>query len=133
MLNGKWIVEAAELSGGRRAEVEHVKALLSRRYDRARMAYGRFVKERARQCVFFGTTNKQKYLRDETGNRRFWPVAVTGFDVAGIVRNRDQLWAEAAAREATGVSIRLDSKFWPAAAEHQEKRRLDDPWNDVVG
>jgi hypothetical protein len=129
-LRGRWIVEAAELSGMRRADVEHLKGFLSRRIDRARPAYGRLVAEVPRQCVIVGTTNSQEYLRDTSGNRRFWPVRIKEFDIAALRQDRDQLWAEAAAREATGVSIRLDKKLWPKAAEEQEQRLTRDPWFD---
>src|SRR5262249_50019060 len=94
-LRGRWIIEAAELSGIRRADVEHMKALLSRQIDRARMSYGRLVSEVRRQCVFFGTTNSSEYLRDETGNRRIWPVGIKRVDIDALKRDRDQLWAEA--------------------------------------
>jgi predicted P-loop ATPase len=67
-LRGRWIIEAAELSGMKKADVEHLKAMLSRRIDRARMAYGRLPIEAPRQCVIAGTTNKGQYLRDTTGN-----------------------------------------------------------------
>jgi hypothetical protein len=126
-LRGRWIVEAAELSGMRRSEVEHLKAFLSRQVDRARMAYGRLVTEIPRQCVIIGTTNPEEYLRDTTGNRRFWPVRVTRFDLDALARDRDQLWAEAAAREATGASIRLDRRLWPVAAKAQRARLTQDP------
>ena len=116
-LRGRWIVEAAELSGMRKADVEHLKALLSRRIDRARMAWGRLPIEVPRQCIIVGTTNKSEYLRDTTGNRRFWPVLIVQFDLAALRRDRDQLWAEAAAREAKGESIRLARELWPEAGE----------------
>ena len=80
-LRGRWIVEAAELSGMRRSEIEHLKAFLSRQVDRGRMAYDRLVTETPRQCVIVGTTNPEEYLRDTTGNRRFWPVRVKQFDL----------------------------------------------------
>ena len=131
-LRGKWIVEAAELSGMRRADVEHLKAFLSRQTDRARMAYDRLVAEVPRSCVIVGTTNSTEYLRDTTGNRRFWPVLVGRFDVEALRRDRDQLWAEAAAREATGVSIRLDKRLWPAAAKEQAQRLAVDPYLEIL-
>jgi hypothetical protein len=131
-LSGRWIVEAAELSGMRRGEVEHVKALLSRRIDRARMAYGRLPIEAARQCVIVGTTNNDRYLKDTTGNRRFWPVRVRAFDLAALKRDRDQLWAEAAAREAQGESIRLDQSLWPSAAQQQQTRLVHDPFYEML-
>ncbi len=131
-LGGRWIVEAAELKGMRRGDVEHLKSLLSRRVDRARMSYERLPSVAPRQCVIFGTTNSASYLRDGTGNRRFWPVRVERFDLAALRRDRDQLWAEAAAREAKGESIRLDPALYPAAAAEQDLRRVEDPFVDVL-
>lgn len=128
---GRWIVEAAELKGMRKGDVEHLKAFLSRRVDRARLAYGRLPVEVPRQSVIVGTTNSDRYLRDGTGNRRFWPVKVGEFDLAGLRRDRDQLWAEAAAREAGGASIRLDTSLWGAAADEQDARRVEDPFLDM--
>jgi predicted P-loop ATPase len=130
---GKWIIEASELSGIRKSDVEHLKAMLSRRTDRSRLAWDRLTTDRSRQWIAIGTTNAVYYLRDTTGNRRFWPVAVTGFDVVALARDRDQLWAEAAAREATGASIRLDPKLYAAAGEEQEEREIGDPWLDRLG
>jgi predicted P-loop ATPase len=127
-LRGKWIVEVAELSGMRRADVEHVKAQLSRQVDRARMAYGRLVTEAPRQCIFIGTTNSQEYLKDTTGNRRFWPVTIVRFDIPALTADRDQLWAEAAMREAAGASIRLQEELYPDAARAQERRTTADPY-----
>lgn len=109
---GRWIVEAAELAGMRKGEVEHMKSFLSRRIDRARMAYGRVPLEHPRQCVFIGTDNSGNYLRDSTGNRRIWPVRIEQFDLSALSRDVDQLWAEASTREAAGESIRLDKELW---------------------
>ena len=131
-LNGRWIVEAAELKGMRRGDIEHLKSFLSRRRDRARMSYDRLVTEVPRQCVIVGTTNSTQYLRDTTGNRRFWPVAVKKFDLDALTRDRDQLWAEAAAREVSGESIRLDPSLWEAAAQEQERRVVDEPFTQVI-
>lgn len=127
-LAGRWIVEAAELKGMRKGEVEHLKAFLSRQIDRARMSYDRLVTEVPRQCVLVGTTNSAQYLRDGTGNRRFWPVRITRFDLAGLRRDRDQLRAEAVVREAEGASIRLDPDLWAAAANEQQQRAVEDPY-----
>jgi predicted P-loop ATPase len=131
-LRGRWIVEAAELSGMRRADIEHLKAFLSRQIDRARMAYGHFVAEAPRECIIVGTTNAVEYLKDTSGNRRFWPVRCRRFDILALRRDRDQLWAEAATREAAGASIRLDPRLWPKAAEEQEQRLTRDPWFDAL-
>lgn len=129
---GRWIVEAAELAGMRKGEVEHMKSFLSRRIDRARMAYGRIPLEYPRQCVFIGTDNSGNYLRDTTGNRRIWPVRIEQFDLVALRRDVDQLWAEAAHREALGESIRLDKALWDAAAAEQEERRVEDPFVDQL-
>jgi predicted P-loop ATPase len=131
-LAGRWIVEAAELNGMRKGDVDHLKASLSRTHDRARMSYDRLVTEAPRQCVIMGTTNSAEYLRDSTGNRRFWPVSIKRFDIDALRRDRDQLWAEAAAREAQGASIRLDPSLWAAAADEQAERRIADPWEEMI-
>jgi predicted P-loop ATPase len=109
-----------------------VTLFLSRQVDRARMAYGRLVTEARRQCVIFGTTNNEEYLRDTTGNRRFWPIRIKSFDLELLARDRDQLWAEAAAREAAGANIRLDTKLWAKAAEEQARRLTSDPFFDAL-
>ena len=131
-LRGKWIVEIAELSALRRSEIERVQAFMSRSVDHYRPSYGRRSQDFPRQCVFAGTTNADTYLADETGNRRFWPVKVGAIDIPGLVRVRDQLWAEA-------VAAFHDSKQWwlPAdvdvlAAREQEKRLIVDPWQDLI-
>jgi hypothetical protein len=130
---GKWIIEIGELSGFRKREVEHIKAFLSRRIDSARLAYGRLRIDRARQLVLIGTTNETNYLIDDTGDRRFWPVRIKTFDVARIIENRDQLWAEAAHWEAEGESIRLPVELWPDAAERQAERKEEDEWTQIIG
>lgn len=127
-LQGNWIIEAAELKGMKKGDIEHLKASLSRQVDRARMAYGRLPKVVPRQCVIIGTTNSEQYLRDGTGNRRFWPVKVGRFDIEALARDRDQLWAEAATAEAAGELIRLDPRHWAAAGVEQERRRIEDPY-----
>ena len=129
---GKLICEIADLQGKGKAEVERVKAALSRQVDRARLAYARLPVEVPRQCIFVGTTNGKKYLTDQTGNRRFWPIRVSRVDIEGLKRDRDQLWAEAAVREAKGESIRLAPEHWPAAVEEQTKRLQDNPFLDAL-
>ena len=100
-LQGAWIIEMAELSGLKKAEVETIKHFISKREDQFRPAYGRTVETYKRQCVFFGTTNKDDFLRDPTGNRRFLPVDVRPEYVTKSVTEDlteyeiDQIWAEA--------------------------------------
>jgi predicted P-loop ATPase len=134
---GKLIVESSELIGGRRADANHIKAMLSRTHDRARKAYGYFVTEVPRQFIFIGTTNEKKYLVDPTGNRRFWPVQTDRIDTKGLKSDVDQLWAEAVHRHRQGESIVLPKELWEAARQEQEKRTFEDPWRlaleDVLG
>lgn len=125
---GKWIVESSDLSGINGKTVEHLKALLSRQVDEDRLSYDRFVTRRPRQFIIVGTSNETKALRDPTGNRRFWPVVVEEIDLEAIKRDRDQIWAEAAAREAEGAAIRLPRELWEAAAAEQKKNTIDDAW-----
>ena len=131
---GKIIVELAELQGIRRADIEHVKAMLSRTVDRGRLAYARTPVEVARRFIFIGTSNGTAYLQDATGNRRFWPVTVKTFRLKELRRDLDQLWGEAAMREASGASIRLDQSLWGAAAAEQDKRLAAhaDPFADAL-
>lgn len=128
VMDGKWIVEAPELKGIRGKSMEHLKAFLSRQVDRARLSYDPIVSEVPRQSVIFASTNSKTYLSDITGNRRFWPVPITMFNILKLVSDRDQLWAEASAREAAGESIRLNPSLYGDAAKEQEERFIEDPW-----
>lgn len=134
--SGKWICEIGELQGMRKGEVERIRAQLSRRTDRARLAYARLPVEIPRQSILVGSTNADRsapYLADINGNRRFWPVEVGRCDVAGFIADRDQIWAEAAVREAQGESIRLAEELWPAAAKEQSERAVGNAFEDVLG
>lgn len=129
---GVWLYEIAELTGMRKAEIEHVKAFASRTVDRARPAYGRFRVDRPRRTIFIATTNRDDYLQSDTGNRRFWPVATARIDLAALKADRDQLWAEAAACEARGDSIGLPERLWEAASERQGERLEGDEWFELI-
>jgi len=129
---GKWIVEVSELSGMRKATIEHSKGILSRQVDEARMSYGRMNKVAPRQFVIAGSSNNTTVLRDQTGNRRFWPIVIKEFDVASLLRDRDQIWAEASARERTGCSIRLPESLWAAAGLVQEEHTEEDAWFEPI-
>lgn len=131
---GKWILEAGDLAGKRKTEIDNLKASLSRQVDGpVRMAYARVPVERRRAFIVIGTTNKHVFLFDSTGGRRFWPADVrTVCDVRWVAAHRDQLWAEALARVKAGCSIRLPERLWPAAADEQEKRREIDPWEHGI-
>lgn len=95
-VQGVWLYELAELAGLGKAEVQLIKAFISMEVDRYRPSYGRTVESFPRQCVMVGTTNEDTYLRDRTGNRRFWPIPVRHrINQDWLLRNRDQLYAEA--------------------------------------
>ena len=135
LLRGVWLYEIADLGNIRKAEVEDVKAFASRTHDRARPAYGRCRIDLPRRGVIYATTNDNSYLKSQTGNRRFWPVEVAAtrpIDIDGLARDRDQLLAEAAEREARGDSIVLPRELWAVAGGEQEHRREADPWEDAL-
>lgn len=105
-LHGSWIIELAELASTKRSDVETVKTFLSKREDTYRPAYSRRVDTFKRQCVFYGTTNETEYLRDRTGNRRFWVINVSQkLDIARLREQVDQLWAEAVVRWRAGEKL----------------------------
>jgi len=131
-MTGVWLYEIADLTGMRKAEVEHVKAFASRKVDRARPAYGHYRVDRARRTVFFATTNDDGYLKSETGNRRFWPVMTGRISLDELAFDRDQLWAEAVAVETRGASILLEAGLWKAAGEQQDMRKEGDDWFELI-
>lgn len=94
-LRGVWLVEFGEMATASRSDVEELKAFITRTVERFRPAYGRLEVEYPRRNVFFGTSNRDAFLKDETGNRRFWPVEVTTINADGLLADRDQIWAEA--------------------------------------
>lgn len=132
-LAGKWLVEVAEMSAASRADTESLKAFLTRTHETYRPAYGRNEITQARQCVLVGTTNRQEYLRDSTGDRRFWPVkcGVSGdpCDIDGLQEARDQLFAEAFHLYQRGEKWWPDSDFEVEHIRPEQAKRYDDhPW-----
>ena len=100
LMLGSWILEMGEMSAMARAEVNEMKAFVTRQSDKVRLAYGRRAQEFPRQCIFIGSTNDKEYLRDVTGGRRWWPVTC---HLEGMIDNPRfatqvlQIWAEAVA------------------------------------
>lgn len=128
-LNGKLLVEIAELDGFSKADVRTIKKTISCRVDTYRASFGRRAQDFRRRCVFVGTTNEDEYLEDSTGGRRFWPIKIGNIDLGLIVEHRDQLFAEAVSRFKAG------EEWWhmPAQAkEEQEARRRSDAWEDAL-
>lgn len=129
-MRGVWIIEIAELDAISRAEVSRIKAFLTRNVDRYRPPYERYVIDVPRQCVFAGSVNPDTYLRDETGNRRFWPVRCGAIDLDALRRDRDQLWAEAVARYREGAIWWIEDRDLIASAQaEQEVRYHADAWD----
>ena len=132
-MRGVWIIEIAELDAIGRAEVSRIKAFLSRTVDRYRPPYDRYVVDVPRQCVFAGSVNPDTYLRDETGNRRFWPVRCGRIDLDALRRDRDQLWAEAVVRYREGAIWWIDDRDLIAAANAEQEARVQaDAWDALI-
>lgn len=131
-VQGAWIIEFPELDATRRADTEKVKAFLSRSTDRFRLPYGRRVQEFPRQSVLAGTTNSEHYLKDTTGNRRFWPIKCGEIDIPALSADRDQIWAEAVALYRAGEKWWLTGEVAELQAVEVMARVEDDTWVSIV-
>jgi predicted P-loop ATPase len=130
---GVWVIEIAELDSMSRSDVSKIKGFISRTTDRFRPPYGKRLVESPRQCVFAGSVNHSNYLRDETGGRRFWPVACTRILIEDLARDRDQLWAEAVVRYRAGERWWLDTAELNIAAEQEQADRYEgDAWDGPI-
>jgi len=129
---GKWIVELAELDSMNKADADRAKAFFSSSVDTYRKPYGEFIEDVPRETIFIGTVNKDAYLKDETGNRRYLPITCKTVDIEGIAQCRDQLWAEAVHRFNQG------EPWWPGNSianemrEQQEARYEQDSWESAI-
>jgi len=128
-LQGYWILEIGELAGLRKAETETLRSFLSRQNDIYRAAFGKRATPHPRQCIFFGTTNAETgYLRDTTGNRRFWPIKTPG---NGRKRSWElteydilQIWAEALVYVEQGEKLYLSPEI-EALAKNEQRDALE--------
>ena len=134
-MQGKLIVEIAELASFRKSENEEIKAFITRQVDEYRPPYGRTVVKRPRYFVLAGSTNEveEGYLTDDTGNRRYWPVKCKASTSRRSSATHDQLWAEAVRRYQAG------ERAWLAAEEsvhfsarEQKSRFMEDAWQDRI-
>ena len=131
-LRGVWIVEFGEMATATRSDVEELKAYLTRTVERFRPAYGRLEIEYPRRNVFFGTSNRDAFLKDDTGGRRFWPVKVTAIDTDRLLADRDQLWAEAVHRFDLGERWHLTYQETEAAQVQQVAYAIRDEREDLL-
>ena len=136
-VQGVWIMEVGELAGMRKAEAETIKLYISKQVDRFRPAYGRRSQEFPRQCVFIGTTNEAQFLRDTTGNRRFWVVDTPNEPTRDMWDELTdevikQIWAEAVEIYKRGEPLYLSKNIEKVAREIQEYYEEENPRAGVV-
>lgn len=136
-LQGYWIHEIGEMAGMKKADLEKVKAFVSRQDDKYRASFGRRVTPHPRQCIFIGTTNSENgYLRDITGNRRFWNVKVSG---SGRYKPWDlddetveQIWAEVKVLAEAGEPLYLPAELEEYAKREQREAMEQDDREGLV-
>ena len=136
-VQGVWLMEIGELASMKKAEVESIKLYLSKQVDRFRPAYGRRIQEFPRQCIFIGTTNEEQFLRDRTGNRRFWVVDTPNAPARDMWSELTpavvaQVWAEAVAYYKKGEVLFLPPELEAAARKVQETYEEENPKVGIV-
>lgn len=136
-LQGVWLMEIGELAGMRKAEAESIKLFISKQNDRFRPAYGRRTMEYPRQCVFFGTTNESQFLRDPTGNRRFWVVDTPNAPTCDIWTDLTpeevrQIWAEAVDMYRAGEELFLSPEMEAEARRVQAAYEEENPKAGII-
>ncbi|HFE6057764.1 TPA: VapE domain-containing protein [Staphylococcus aureus] len=136
-LQGVWLMEMAELAATRKAEVEAIKHFISKQVDRFRVAYGHYIEDFPRQCIFIGTTNKVDFLRDETGGRRFWPMTVNPERVevnwSKLTKEEiDQIWAEAKYYYEQGEELFLNPELEEEMRSIQSKHTEESPYTGII-
>lgn len=135
LMENNWIIELAEMATHRKSESGKLKAFITRQADTIRKPYHRTTTEIPRQNIFIGSINPQAgfgYLKDPTGNRRFWPAAVGEINVDAIIEDRDQLWAEAVQIYRQGEKLYLPPVLEETAKGEQAKRMIKDHIEDDV-
>ena len=136
-IQGFWVIELAELSAVRKAEVEQIKHFITKREDSFRPAYGRRTERFPRQCIFIASTNNNDFIRDQTGGRRWWPIMVdknkrrlNPFEISEDTI--DQLWAEAKELYESGEKLYLDEEMEQEAKKVQEQHTEESPLAGMI-
>jgi len=123
-LRGKWLIEVSELASISKAEAALLKAFLTRPNEDYTPKFGRREVHEPRQCLFVGTINEDTYLKDETGNRRFWPVKCGKIDLDGLRAEWEQILGEAVAEYRAGQKWWLDKDIEAQHFKPQQDARL---------
>lgn len=131
-IQGVWGQEMAELDSFNKAESTAAKLFVSQKVDRYRPSYGHNAQSFPRQTLFIGTTNQEVFLKDYTGNRRYWPVLVKRVDIEGLRAFRDQLWAEAFHAYQKGERWWADGPEEDLFINEQDSRMQEDPWESKL-
>lgn len=132
IIRGRWGIELGELDAFNKAESTTAKNFFSQSEDRYRSPWGKRPQDVRRACVFAGTTNESLWLKDQTGNRRYWPVAIKYVDRDDLKEQRDQLWAEAVELFRRGVPWHVLEDEQPLFDEEQEKRLIRDAYEERI-
>lgn len=131
-IQGSIIVELSELSGFSKKDDEEIKRWITVQHDAVRLPYARQTSNFKRQFILAATTNKYDYLKDPTGNRRYWPVKANKIDITAIDRDKEQLWAEAVTLYKSGLYLGPTEEEEVLANFERRKRLMQDPWTDTV-
>lgn len=136
-LLGSWVIEISEMDGMNTTKADTLKSFLSAQQDKYRPAYGRETVTNKRQCIIIGTSNEREFLKDDTGNRRFWPIDVGKNTPAKSVFTElpeviDQMWAEAYVLWVLGEPLYPDAEMAEEAEREQEAHRHEDPRKGII-
>lgn len=128
-LQGKLLVEIAELNSFSKADQSRIKQIITKRVDRYREKYGKIALDHPRSCILAGTTNESEWIKDQTGGRRFWPIKCGRIDFEAIKNDREQLFAEALIRLDDGDEGYIVPE---ETKQFQDERRESHPWEDIL-
>lgn len=137
-IQGFWLIELGELTALKKAEVEAIKLYISKKEDAFRQAYAHHTGRYPRQCIFIGTTNNMEFLKDQTGNRRFWPIDTCKEKATKSIwkdltqSEVDLIWAEAVEIYRKGETLYLEPEMEKLAQDEQDKHLEDNPMTGLI-